>query len=132
MSRAVIIIRCDKDRYRAGMLCTKLPDGTRIEFKGQRRSLPQNDRLWAMLTDVSRQKDHCGRLYTPEVWKLLFMDALFNQKTQLVPTLNNRGMITCQTSSRDLSKDEMSELIEFIAAWGAENGIVFSDDKEIA
>jgi hypothetical protein len=40
-------------------------------------------------------------------------------------------MIPCGRSSSDLSVHEMSELMEWIAAWGAENGIKFHDQEEL-
>ena len=129
MSRALLVLNDRPARAQAHDLIERAPPGTRIEFKGARRSLPQNDRLWAMLTDISRQRDHYGRKYPAEIWKLLFMDACHKGKTRYIPTLDDRSVIPAQQSSRDLSKDEMSELIEFIAAWGAENGVRFGDDE---
>ncbi len=48
-----------------------------------------------------------------------------------LPALNRAGMIPCGRSSSDLSVSEMSELMEWIAAWGAENGIKFHDQEEL-
>lgn len=129
MSRALVILNGPPARQSAHHLIDRAPVGTRVEFKGARRTLPQNDRLWAMLTDVSRQKEHAGRKYPAEVWKLLFMDAWSYSATQYIPNLDDTSVLPVQKSSRDLSKDEMSELIEFIAAWGAENGVRFGDDE---
>jgi len=47
---------------------------------------------------------------------------------QFLPSLDNSTFIPWGQSSSDLSKEEMSELIEFIAAWGAQNGVTFADD----
>ena len=49
MSRALIVLRRDEDRARARLWVEKAPPGTRLEFKAAKRSLPQNDRLWALL-----------------------------------------------------------------------------------
>ena len=129
MSRALITIRWRADQLRAANWAAKAPIGTRIEFKSAKRSLPQNDRMWAMLTDVARQKEHCGRRYTPDQWKILFMHAC-GREVQFIPSLDNTTFIPWGQSSSDLSKQEMSELIDFIATWGAQNGVTFQDDAE--
>ena len=76
MSRALLRIDGPVTRARAADLLARVPDGTRVEFKGGRRTLPQNDRMWAMLTDVARQKEHAGRRFTPDQWKVLFLHAI--------------------------------------------------------
>lgn len=131
MTRAVISLWRKSDRQAAARLIERVPDGTRVSFKGAKRTLPQNDRMWAMLTDVSRQKDHCGRTYTANQWKVLFLHAC-GREVQFIPALDGSTFIPWGQSSSDLSKDEMSALIDFIAAWGAQNGVVFNDGKEDA
>ncbi|HXJ59400.1 MAG TPA: recombination protein NinB [Verrucomicrobiae bacterium] len=131
MSRALIAIHGNADRERALRLVTQVPSGTRIEFKGAKRSLPQNDRMWAMLTDVATQKEHAGRKYTPDQWKILFMHAC-GREVQFIPSLDNTTFIPWGQSSSDLSKQEMTDLIEFIFQWGAENGVVFHEPETAA
>lgn len=129
MARALITIRSSADRARATSWIAQAPTGTRVEFKASKRSLPQNDRMWAMLTDVSRQKEHAGRKFTPNQWKVLFMAAC-GMELELVPSLNGSDLVPLGYHSSDLDKEEMSELIEFMFAWGAENGITFNDPME--
>jgi hypothetical protein len=129
MSRALIAIGGQSDRERAQRLIAQVPPGTRIEFKGAKRSLPQNDRMWAMLTDVASQKEHAGRKYTPDQWKILFMHAC-GREVQFIPSLDNTTFIPWGQSSSDLSKQEMTDLIEFIFSWGANHGVVFHEPGE--
>lgn len=126
MSRAVLVLVSDAIRDKAKRWIAGLPAGTRVEFKAPRRTLPQNSRLWAMLTDVATQKDHCGRRYPPDDWKVLFLHAL-GRETRFVPSLDGAGFIPIGQSSSDLSIAEMSELMEFMEAWGAEHGVVFHE-----
>lgn len=131
MSRALITIHGKADRERATKWVTQAPAGTRLEFKQIKRSLPQNDRFWAMLTDVATQKLHCGRKYTPDQWKVLFMHAC-GREVQFIPALDNSTFIPWGQSSSDLSKQEMTDLIEFIFVWGVNNGVVFHDMEPVA
>lgn len=129
MSRALITLHCSGDRERAARWSMQAPIGTRIEFKDPKRSNPQNDRMWAMLTDVATQKQHCGRKYTPDQWKVLFMHGC-GREVQFLPSLDSATFIPWGQSSSDLSTGEMTNLIEFIFAWGAENGVVFHEPSE--
>lgn len=131
MSRALLILRTDADRAKAVKWAQGVPAGTRVEWKAPKRSLPQNDRMWAMLTDVAAQKEHYGRRYSPGQWKVIFMHAL-GREIQFVPALDGSTFLPFGQSSSDLGKAEMSDLIEFIMAWGATNGVVFHDQEQAA
>lgn len=125
--RWLIILDDGPQRAKAVKWCKGLPKGTRVEFKKPRRSLEQNDRMWAMLNDISEQRRHCEMKLSPEIWKCVFMDAALNIKTTYVPSLDMQGIVPLGYRSSDLSKEEMSDLISFMDAWGAEHGIVFHD-----
>jgi len=84
-----------------------------------------------MLTDVARQQTwppgpH-GIKLLPNDWKLIFLDAL-KREVRTVPNLDSTGFVNLSGSSSDLSKEEMSEMIELMTAWGAQNGVAFQDD----
>ncbi len=83
--------------------------------------------MWAMLTDVAQQIPWHGVKLRPDDWKDLFMDAL-KRANRMVPNLDGNGFVNIGQSSSDLSKQEMSDLIELIKMFGAKHGIVFIDD----
>lgn len=126
MTRYVIVLNSIPDRAQATKAIMHAPHGTRVELKAARRTLPQNERMWAMLTDIALQKEHAGRKWTPDQWKVLFMHAC-GREAQFVPALNGAAFIPWGQSSSDLSKKEMTDLIDFMHAWGAENGVIFHD-----
>lgn len=126
MPRAMIIIRGEKDRNRAAKWAAQAPFATRIEFKAAKRSLDQNAKFWAMLTDVATQLPWHGIRLTPDDWKLVFLDSL-NREMRVVPNIDGNGFVNLGRSSSDLSKAEMCELIELIHAFGAKHGVVFHD-----
>ena len=128
MSRALITIRRADDRLRIANWAAQAPFGTRVEFKETKRSIPQNDRMWAMLTDVARQLPWHGIKLSPDDWKLIFLDAL-KREVRLVPNIDGNGFVSLGRSSSDLSKAEMSDLIEIIHAFGAKHGVRFADDE---
>ena len=127
MSRALLRIDGPVTRARAMRLMERVPEGTRVEFKGGRRTLPQNAKLWAALTEVARQKTWHDIKLAANDWKLIFLDAL-KREVRIVPNLDGTGFVNLGRSSSDLSKEEMGELLELITAWGAQNGVTFADD----
>jgi hypothetical protein len=132
MTRYLVTLLGPRSRSEAMGFIQKAPVGTRVEFKASKRTMPQNDRMWAMLTDVSRQLSWHGVKLTPDSWKLLFLDALRREiggEFRIVPNLDGDGFVNLGTSSSDLSKDEMTMLIELIFKFGAEHDVVFADDK---
>lgn len=92
-----------------------------------RRSLDQNALLWAVLTDVSRQVEWHGHRLTKENWKDIFTAALKRQ--QVVPGIDG-GFVVLGTSTSRMSKQEFSELIELIYAFGAEHGVEWSEPAQ--
>ena len=126
MTRYMIVLNSEETRAQARRYINQAPDGTRVELKAARRSLPQNERMWAMLSDIACQKEHNGRRYTPDQWKVIFMAAC-GREVQFIPSLDGKAFIPWGQSSSDLSKHEMTDLIEFMQAWGAENGVIFHD-----
>jgi hypothetical protein len=128
MSRYLITLRSTAERERAMRIVGAAPAGTRVEFKAVKRTTPQNDRMWAMLTDVAQQVKWHGVTLRPDDWKLIFLDAL-KRELRMVPNLDNTGFVNLGRSSSDLSKDEMGQLMELIAAWGAEHAVTFHDSE---
>ena len=58
-------------------------------------------------------------------------DAL-KREVRMVPNLDGNGFVSLGRSSSDLSKSEMSDLMELIAAFGAQHGVEFRDQESEA
>ncbi len=101
------------------------PDGYVCEIKPKTRSLEQNARMWAMLTDVSRQVEWCGKKLTPEAWKCVFSASL--KKQDVVPGLHGDFVVIGQSTSQ-MTIREMGELMELMEAFGAERGVRFEHE----
>lgn len=125
MGRATVILKDSDTRKTATDWVLKAPTGTIVDFRRNTRSNDQNARMWAMLTDVARQLKWHGERLEPGDWKLLFLDAL-GRENRVVPGING-GIVSLGTSSSRLSKDEMSDLMEVIAAFGSNHGVQFND-----
>lgn len=123
-ARRVFILAHPQARANAIEAIRQAPDGYRVEVKPQNRTLEQNARMWAMLTELSRQVVWHGQQLTAENWKDVLTAALKRQ--QVVPGVDG-GFVVLGTSTRRMTKGEMAELIELITVFGAQHGVVFGD-----
>ncbi len=124
--RALIVLAFKADRDRAHRWIDGLPVNSRIEFKEPKRSIPQSDKMWASLTDIAEQVPWHGIKLSAEDWKLIFLDGL-KREVRLVPNLDETGFVNLGKSSSDLSKDEMSMMIELIHSFGANHKVTFHE-----
>jgi len=83
--------------------------------------------LWARLGDIARQVDWYGEKLRAEEWKDVFTASL--RKAKVVPGLEG-GFVVLGLRTSSMSKQEMTNLLELIAAFGAEKGVIFNDDNE--
>jgi hypothetical protein len=125
MSQTVILHGQSQKLFAKGLI-DKAPAGAVLTIREATRSIDQNSKLWAMLSDVSRAMPD-GRRHTPEVWKTLFMHAC-GHAVQFETGLNGQPFPTGFRSSR-LTKSQMSDLIETIYAYGAEKGVVWTEPE---
>lgn len=124
-----VILRGIHARRDAHRLVTRAPEGAVLNIREASRTGEQNDKMWAMLSDIARAKPQ-GRVLTTDVWKALFMASCGHQ-VRFEPTLDGQGVVPLFRSSR-LTKAEFSDLIEAIYAYGAEHGVLWSKPMEKA
>jgi hypothetical protein len=94
-----------------------------LEIRKATRSSEQNARMWAMLTEISRQVPWHGQKLTAEDWKDMATAALKRQR--VVPGIDGGFVVLGQRTSK-MTVGEMAELMDFLEAFGAEHGVRFS------
>jgi hypothetical protein len=102
-----------------------LPEGYVIKAGPATRTLEANAAMWAMLTDISKQVVWHGRKLDAESWKHIFSSSL--RKQDVVPNLDGTGFVVMGVSTSSMTKAEMSDLLELIASFGAQQGVKFSE-----
>lgn len=127
MDKAPIYLRGEAQREYARRVITGAPQDYVVVIKPPTRSDAQNNLLWPMLQDVSRQVNWYGRKLTPEDWKHVFTAGL--RKLDVVPNLDGTGFVALGLSTSAMSKAMFSDLITMIYAFGAEKGVVWTDPK---
>jgi hypothetical protein len=124
-----VVLGSDFTRQRAKRIIDQAPKGYVFEVREPRRTLDQNDKLWAMLTDISLSKP-LGRHHTPDDWKAIAMNAC-GWECQFCEGLDGRPFPIGFRSSQ-LTKSQMSTLIDWLQAFGDENGVRWTDTQEDA
>lgn len=107
----------------------------RIEECQPTRTLDQNSKLWATLTDIARQVewpvDGKMQRLEPEDWKHVLSAGL--KKHQRVAQGIDGGFVILGQRTSRMTIMEMSELIELCHVFGAEHGVRWSDvEREAA
>ena len=125
MTGQTIILSGDRQRHFAHTLIDRAPWDAVINIREAKRTVDQNAKLWAMLSDISRAKPE-GRTHTTEVWKALFMNAC-GHECQFEMGLDGRPFPVGFKSSR-MTKGQMADLITFILQWGDAHGVQWSNE----
>jgi len=117
----VLFLNSKINRERARIWCVKAPDDVVVTFKKQTRSVDQNSKLWATLTDVALHAELNGKKYKPEQWKVIFMNAM-GYEQDVIQGIRGDWVPTGFKTSK-LNKEQMSDLITYIEAYCAEKKI---------
>lgn len=126
MTQTVILAGLSQRAF-AKQLIDRAPANAVVSVREATRSTEQNDKMWAMLSDVSRAKPE-GRRWTPETWKCAFMHSLGHQ-VQFCEGLDNSGPFPLGFRSSRLSVRQMADLITVIQEYGDRHGVHWTDPK---
>jgi len=129
MTTYEVTLRTKDDRDMIGRIAQAAPWGTRVRFVGAQRTYPQNSKMWAMLTEIATQVKWCDQQLSPDDWKTIFLHSL-KRELRCVPNLEGNGIVVLGRSSSSLTKQDMSDMIELMHAFGAEHGVRFADRQE--
>jgi len=122
-----VVLASPHARARAHALVEKAPQGFVCKIHEPKRTLEQNDFMWSLLTDISVAMP-MGRRHTPDDWKAIAMNAC-GWECLFIEGIDGRPFPIGFRSSQ-LTKSQMSTLIEWLLAFGAEHGVVWSNQGD--
>lgn len=102
-----------------------------IRITEYKRNLDQNARFHAMLGDIARQVQWCGKWLKPEQWKVLLISGhavATKQQAEIVPGLEGE-FVNIRESSAQMSVGRMASLIEYVHAWAAGQDVKFTERR---
>jgi hypothetical protein len=101
----------------------------------RQRSSEQNAALHAIISDIASQKQWAGQTLDVETWKRLLVASwarATGERVSMYPALDGHGIEVLYRTTSRLSKQEASELLEFVTAWAIENDIRLSAPEQWA
>jgi hypothetical protein len=106
--------------------------GNRVEVavKLCKRSNDQNRKLHAMLGEIADQVEWAGAKRDTDTWKRLMVAAwcrATGETVEFLPAIDGKGVDIVFRHTSEMTKAEVSDLIEFVYAWGADAGVVFTE-----
>ena len=100
-----------------------------LEIKEANKSREQEEKYHAMIGEIAKQAQHLGSKWDAESWKRLLVDQFCRDndiKTGVViPNLSGDGIVQLGFQTRKFTKEQASEFVEWLHAWGAENGVTY-------
>jgi NinB protein len=103
-----------------------LSDGHKVQLsvKKAQRSGEQNAKLHAELDEIAASVEWFGKKRDTETWKRLMTAAWLRargESIEVLPALDGAVVDIVFRRTSDLTKEECSELLEYVMAWKAEN-----------
>lgn len=128
MSRNAITLQSASDREKAAAWVRNAPTGSTVEFRAPRRNTDQNALMWSLLGQISQQIMWHGQKLTAEDFKDLCSASL--RRYQVVPGIDPDTVVPLGMRTSQMTKEEMTSLIELIIAFGTERGVRFREFSE--
>ena len=104
-------------------------DGWMAQLSEPTRTLEQNSAQWPYLEGFAQQKQLCinGEMVwaTSDDWKDVLTASL--RRTRIVPGIDAGTFVPLGMRTSQMTKEEISELLELIYAFGAERGVKFRE-----
>jgi hypothetical protein len=100
-----------------------------LEIKNAGKSRDQEKLYHELIGQIAKQAQHMGAKWDAESWKRLLVDSYCREKGlktgAVIPNLAGDGIVQLGMQTRNFTKEQASEFVEWLHAWGATNGIHF-------
>jgi len=102
-----------------------------LEIKPINKSREQEEKYHAMIGEIAKQAQHLGAKWIAEDWKRLLVDQFCKDTgltgSKVIPNLSGDGIVQLGFQTRNFTKEQASEFVEWLHSWGANNGITFGE-----
>lgn len=126
--RRPFVLSSNDIRRRAKQAIDEAPEGYHVMIRPSTRTLEQNALLWSCLNDLSRQVEWpingVNQKLSPDDWKDI-VTASLSEENRIAQGIQG-GFVVLGKSTSKMSVKQMTDLIEFIHAFGDEQGVKWS------
>lgn len=131
MTQKRLLIVSPANRQHIKQQIDTLELGDHVRLGPPDRLLVQNAKFHAMCGDIAKQAKFKGRILKQKQWKVLLISAHAietGEEADVVEGLRGE-FVNIRESSAEMSIPRMASLIEYVACWGAENGVQFREQQ---
>jgi hypothetical protein len=101
-----------------------------LEVRGMTRTQSMNAKIHAVCGEVASQANHLGARWDTESWKRFLVDAWAHETNRrigkIAPSLDGERVVQLGMQTRDFTKKEGCEFLDWVQAWCATNGVELS------
>jgi hypothetical protein len=98
-----------------------------MEIKLSSKSREQEEKYHAMINDIAKQAKHLGAKWSADDWKRLLVDQFMRDSGdsggKVIPNLDGTGIVQLGFQTRNFTKEQASEFVEWLYSWSAEKEI---------
>jgi len=98
-----------------------------LEIKEQSKSREQERLYHELIGQIAKQAQHLGAKWSAEDFKRLLVDQFVREQGisngKVIPNLDGTGIVQLGFQTRNFSKEQASEFVEFLMAWASEHGV---------
>lgn len=143
--RKTFVLRDDAVRDRAARFIRLEADHESVvSIKPAAKSRPQEERYHAMIGDIAKQWQFCGRTWDAESMKRLLLDqfrrdtvgdaefkSLWDEvgRVDMAPSIDGSGVVALGIQSRRFPRRLASAFIEWLFAFGAERDVQWTNER---
>lgn len=102
-----------------------------LEIKEASKSREQEQKYHSIIGEIANQAQHLGAKWSSEDFKRLLVDKFMREQGlgggRVIPNLDGTGIVQLGTQTRNFTKEQGSEFIEWLQAWAANNGVTLSE-----
>ena len=101
-----------------------------LEIKEISKTREQERLYHAMIGEIAKQAQHMGAKWDAETWKRLLVDKYVREiglHSQIMANLDGNGLVQLGFQTRNFTKEQASEFVEWLHSWGVNNGITFTE-----
>jgi hypothetical protein len=128
-------------RSNAAHCVNTAPEGWRVTVQPPVKRREQEEKYHAQIADIAAQTTYAGRKWNEDDMKRILIDEFADEMrragtplhhdSRLIPSENGQRVIQLGIQSRDFYKEEASDFISFLNAWGDERDVVWSEPERM-
>ena len=103
-----------------------------LEIKDAGKSRDQEKLYHELIGQIAKQAQHMGAKWSAEDFKRLLVDQFVREEGigigKVVPNLDGTGIVVLGFQTRKFTKEQASEFVEWLYAWGAANGVELKNE----